>query len=698
MASPRCSVKTRDGLMLSFGQDGRVAGFNLGQRRLPLCGPGGFTVAEVRPPDGTVTKIDHLIGHITHRGHEVGLAVNMPEAGLEINATFSGGKFIEVCGEVRDLTGMDRALTVTFTLPLRLTGWRWENTAFTARTIRSQTNYPLVPDDVMYIDRRGEGFLNEDHVPYTIPINKLPFSAVCCGKAGLALAYPLHEPRVFMIRASDKGYSITFSLGLSPETRNFPSRASFRFILYGVDSAWGIRAAAARYYEFFPKLFAGRAKRHGNFGFFYDDKLQDRPKDFGWAYMENDFQWKNGEMNAKQAEVARRLGINIVHWRNPWVFHTPLDVAPGPEATPEECLKLLQVWAQSKRASHGQNCGAPLDVAARAALNSHLLDEHGRFIRGVYEKGAQPYWVFPMNMDPDLPRPNRYSIAAEWQYRYLDLWKKPGFRGPFGFAWDATDDFDSFRRLNFRRVHFGTMRVPLTFDPLTGRLCQVKGFHDWEFASRFTRKVRAAGGFIMANTTIEQSMMFLGAHIDVFVRERNLTDNNAERLSIMRMLSGRKPVSFIGHWQPRDAKGLREVTEKALLFGIAPGADGPGKASEAAERSVLGMCMPVLSKIASAGWQPVTHAKAKGLCVERFGKAPEKTFFAVGNRGAKKVSSLLSIDLKALGLDKRLTKLRIAEILQGREIRSIRRNGRLLVSVSVGPHETVVLAVSGGPC
>jgi hypothetical protein len=682
-------------LQLSFDDGGALREVRLADKRLPLSGPGGFSIAEARSPDGAVAGLGSPAGKVSRRGGTVRLEACLPEAGLELAAAFRGGKFIDVRGEVRDLTGIERALKVTFTLPVKLSGWRWENTAFSARKIRRGSSYPLLPDDVMWLDRRGEGFLNEDHAPYTIPLNKLPFSAVCRGKAGLALAYPLHEPRVFMIRVTDAGYSISFSLGLSPETQKFPSRASFRFAIYTVDPEWGIRSAAERYYQFFPELVAGCAKRHGNFGFFFPDKFKDRPEDFGWAYMENDFQWKNGEMSEEQEAAAKRLGTDVVHWRNPWVFHTPLDLAPGPETTSEECLKLLQDWAQSSRGSHGQNCGTPLAEAARAALNSHLIDEQGRFMRGVHEKGAKPYWVFPMNMDPELPKPNRYTIATEWQYRYLDLWKKPGFRGPRGFAWDATDDFDSFRRLNFRREHFRTVSAPLTFDPRTGRLCQVKGFGDWEFASRFTPRVRAAGGFIMANTTIEQSMMFLGAHIDVFIRERALADNNEERLSVMRMLAGRKPVSFIGHWQPRDEAGLREATDKALLFGIAPGADGPAKESEAVERAVLRTRMPVLAKMAAAGWQPVTCAEAKGLCIERFGAVPGSLFFAVGNRGGRKVAARVALDLRALGLGGQAASLQVSEILQGREVRIARSAGRLLVNVPVGPKETVVLSVRG---
>jgi len=688
------AVRTGDGLALSLSADGRLASVGVGGRALPLSGPGAFRVEEVLPPNGAHRDLGPVTGSVSARRGRVRFAGRTARGDVDLAAEFRGGEYMDIRGEVRDRRGRDRALRVTFTLPVKLAGWRWENTLFCARAIEPGVTYPSKPGQMLYLGKKDDDFRNEDHDVYPIPINKLPYSAVMKSGAGLAIAYPLHEPRVFLIRASEKGYSISFLLGVSPATKKFPGRASFRFVVYRVDPAWGLRSAAERYYAFFPELFASRAKRHGNFGFFFIDKLKDRPEDFGFAYMENDFQWKNGEMNKEQAAIAKRLDITVVHWRNPWVQHSPLGSIEG-NASPEACLARLKAWAggaedSKTKKSHSQDCGALLQEAARCGVNSHLEDEGGRFIRGTHER---KYWVFPMNMDPELPRPNRFTIATEWQYRYVKLWSKPGFRGPRGFAWDATDDFDGFRHLNFRREHFQYVDVPLTFDPETGGLCQVKGFGDWEFASPFARKVRAAGGIIMANATIEHSMMFLGPCIDVFVRERKIADNNEERLSVMRMLAGRKPVTFIGHWQPRDETGLRAALHKSMLFGIAPGASGPSKKNkdaEAAERAVFRTRMPVLSAMAAAGWEPVTHARAKGLDVERFGSKPGRLYFAVRNRGAAKRAGRVVIDAKALGL---ADKLAVREILEGRPVRAVAGEGGLTVEVELNAGETLVLWV-----
>lgn len=695
------SVHAKDCLSLSLTQDGRVAG--LVSKGAGLCSGagGGFSISEAMPPCGEMRNPGDLTGSVSQSNEGLHFEGVVAGGGLKLRADFTGGDYIDVRGEVEDLTGKDRALYVTFLLPVGLTGWRWENTLRRAARMEPGVSYPSTPGDLLYLGKKDDLFSNEDPAVYPIAINKLPLSAVTGNGTGLSLAYPLHEPRVFLIKACESGYSITFSLGVSAVTEKFPGRASFRFVLYGVDPQWGLRSGLERYYSFFPELFAGSVSNHGNFGFFFLDMLADRPEEFGFAYMENDFQWKNGEMNVEQAAAARRLGIQVVHWRNPWVFHTPLDLPIPADTAPEAFLNRIKEWAAGEgiaadRKSHAQNCGAPLREAARCALNSHMQDESGRFLRGVYEKSHPPYWVPPMNMDPDLPRPNRYSLATDWQYRFIKEWSRPGFRGPRGFAWDATDDFDGFRRLNFRRDHFKTVSMPLTFDPETGGLCQVAGFHDWEFASRFTPQVRAQGGFIMANTTIEHSMMFLGHCIDVFVRERRIADNDEERLSVMRSLAGRKPVSFIGHWQSRDEAGLKAEVLKAFLFGIAAGAAGcspKDPKGEAAERAVFKTRMPVLAAMAGAGWEPVTYARGQGVDVERYGSKPGALYFAVRNPADVPVKGRVVIDARPLGSEANWNG-GVSEILEGREVSTGEDSGALEVRLDVNAGETLVLSVT----
>ena len=693
------AVATPDGLKVAFAADGRIGSVSLGSRKLPLAGPGGFSVVESLSPDGQLRDHGRFAGKAGRAGKAVRFEGAIPQAALELSAEFRAGKYLEVRGEVRDTSGADRALMVGFTLPVKLSGWRWESTAARAETVAAGKSYPSDPDDFIYLGKKGDGFADEDHERYCIRTSKLPFATACRGglKQGLALAYPIHEPRVFVIGASDAGLSVTFSLGVTPATRKFPGRAGFRFVLYPVDAAWGIRSAAERYYAFFPELFRTRCKRHGNIDSVSNPEKRpphEHLADMGLVYIENDFQWTGGKIARPTLELARSLGVgpeDIFHWRGPWYW---FNEAPG-DITRDAQLAAMKAQAAGRipARAHGINnqlCGCPHELSARAAYNSYLVDHQGKLERIKFEYPQYSCWLLPLNIDPNLPKPNRGQLGIEWQYRYIKLWKKKGFRGPFGIAYDAFDDFSGFRRLNFRREHFAVMDTPATFDPASGRVCQVKGFHDWAWVRVQSGIAHRAGGKVMSNVNLEHAMMFGGPHIDVIFRERRSMDHTDERLSVHRMLLGGKPIGFPGGRRAPDgiAEWLREA-RRLLTFGMAPG-------PKYERWSELRSFMPLFSRVAEAGWQPVPHARARGLWIERFGTKPGRLFLAVRNGGSKPVASKLEIDLAGLGLAGKGGRLKVRQILPEAPLGFAGKGGTLSGQVRVPARDSVVLEVVAG--
>ncbi len=690
-APPMSELQVKAGsLTVGFRPDGRVGEVLLLTRQQPLSGPGGFSVEEVVRPNGLVRDLGRAAGELSTQGDELRFKGTVPDAALDLSATFKGGAYIDVAGQISDHSGQDRAVRVSFTLPVKLAGWRWHNTAACGRKMEDGRSYPNRPGELHYLGKRGESFSNEDHEPCDIAINKLPFCAVSMDDLGLALAYPLHEPRVFLMRASTNGLSITFSLGLTPATEKFPGKAGFRFVIHPVDPGWGIRSAAERYYQFFPELFETKAVRHGNFSGFPKASrgpLPDNPEDFGLVYLEDDFQWTNGELTEEDAARAKGLGATVFHWREPWSwFHKC-----GQELSADDELHLLKTQAAGEvPGGHGepagnQYCGAPPEEGARAALASYVVNHQGKLERNIYTYEA---WSLPMNLDPELPEPNRASLATEWQFRWMDRWSDPQYRGPRNYAWDSLDDWSGFRRLNFRREHFRHSSLPLTFDPASGEVCQVVGFHDWSFARHHATMIRDRGGLVMSNINLEHSMMYCGRWVDVHVRERHVVDYDEERLSVMRMLVCGKPVSFLGSWQPKDSQGLEAVLRKLLIFGMCP-----GSARAEHERELYKKYIPVISRVAQAGWQPVTHARAEGLWLERFGAEPGALFFTAGNRGPRRLRGRVVIDADALGRANRLGELRVEEVLEGRPLKVDCSEHKLIVEVDFEPGETLVLVV-----
>jgi hypothetical protein len=84
-------------------------------------------------------------------------------------------------------------------------------------------------------------------------------------------------------------------------------------------------------------------------------------------------------------------------------------------------------------------------------------------------------------------------------------------------------------------------------------------------------------------------------------------------------------------------------SQQGMGCSMAPGRRG--------DETLLRSVMPAIQRVAKAGWQPVTHAWAKSLHVERSGSRRGRLYFGVRNTGDRSVRAEPSIDVKALGLD-----------------------------------------------
>jgi hypothetical protein len=180
-------------------------------------------------------------------------------------------------------------------------------------------------------------------------------------------------------------------------------------------------------------------------------------------------------------------------------------------------------------------------------------------------------------------------------------------------------------------------------------------------------------------------MMFGGQHIDVIFRERRSVDHTDERLSVHRMLLGPKPISFQGGGrQPGTPKAWTREARRLLVFGMAPGAS-LGNWEEVKAH------MPVVGRVAAAGWRPVPYARAKGLWIERFGDKPGRMYFTVWNPGRKPVRAAIRIDARSLGLAaKRAT---VAQVSPDSAAKFSRNGDVLSMTAKVSGKEMIVLAV-----
>ena len=121
------TVSDQAGLKLELEDTGSITGVELGGAKLPNGSLGGFYLLE---PNST--KKIPLTGKAVSKDGKLQLTLTSPlQAG--VNAVVTEGQgYIEVRGELEDLTGKDRGLWLGFNLPVNTTGWKWGKTLSTS--------------------------------------------------------------------------------------------------------------------------------------------------------------------------------------------------------------------------------------------------------------------------------------------------------------------------------------------------------------------------------------------------------------------------------------------------------------------------------------------------------------------------------------------------------------------------------------
>lgn len=264
-------LKTSDGLALVLSRDEGDASFRDSDRR------GGFLLRDVEERSD-FHRVDAQ-ARPTPRGAELSGLVDA--LGLQLEASFTVKRgHVRVDGVVSSVRPEDRAVSVYFVLPFDAMGGRWYDDARSGTLVRPGAEYK----HTCFV---GAG-ATQQMSAYTL-------GCVANQGTALTLGIPMDVPRVFRIgyNSTWREYYIVFDLGLASEPKLFPNRATFSFVLYRVDPAWGFRAALKKYYTIFPEFFEKRVQREGLWMAFTDISTVERPEDFHFAIHEgnNNVAW-----------------------------------------------------------------------------------------------------------------------------------------------------------------------------------------------------------------------------------------------------------------------------------------------------------------------------------------------------------------------------------------------------------------------
>jgi hypothetical protein len=516
-------------------------------------------------------------------------------------------------GSLSDTTGKDRAVTLAYVFPLEAAAWQWLGDGRRPAPAQPPKEYLVAArcGDV------GQGRLS-----------RYPFAAVSGGDAGWCIAIDMNKPAFFRVgfSAGSRELYVAYDLALAPEK---PS-AEFRFSVFRFNPAWGFRGAVAELYRIFPDHFRSRTPEQGVWMPFYKISKVEGWEDFGFKFKEgND-------------ETAWDDAHNILTFRYTepmtWWMAMPKELPRTYEAALAEARRLA----------------AKGNAPAQALLTSGHHDAQGRFVARMRDEPWCNGAVWSMNSSPGVAG-DVTDFRNKWSPALRDKLYGPGRKGDLDGEYVDSAEAYVTEELDYRRDHFATARTPLVWAAETHKPAVFKGLIAWEYVRGMADDVHAMGKLMMANST-PHNWCWLAPYLDVMGTETDWNPGGRWRpmsdaeLLYRRILCGPKPYCFL--MNTNFDKWPYELTEKymkrCLAYGMFPGFFSANASTGHyfsrpdlynRDRPLFKKYVPLVRRVAEAGWQPVTRARSDNpkVYVERWG---EKLLTVFNDSGEKQAAAI----------------------------------------------------------
>lgn len=619
------------GLKLQLESNGSITGVELNGTALPSGTMGGFYSRD--PLNATKVPLTGTVSTISAGKFQLNLTNSLNDS---VTAVITeGAGFIEVTGELKDLTGTDRGLWLGFNLPVNTFGWKWGHNLTGATQVISST---------------APGYSGYDRLLVPIP-------AVWSTNGGIALSIPPSNPCVFENSADASGLRIQMAFGLSPITAQFPSKAAFCFRIYTIDGTWGFRDALAKYYDWYPDYYNNEPQAI---------KRLNHSRDWLTQNFENEGPSKND------------LAALAFPGRGQYCAYTKITARPasmtGVNLTtvlPTNTQAYLDAIATSTEIMHYSRkgpIGNPSLVEARAAISNCAayhpdgswsmedavgagsLDIGHNVSPNLYKDADHPNW--PVYGDMYLRRPAKL-IGFEPNYTFMH-WDRLGGRSTI---------------VNYRREHFAYTQNPLTFDQL-GRICLPTLFTNYELFDAYRLQEKQGGMFHegagMENFGVKSKtemsggqdrvgLFFLSSVLASAWNEGGEKSHALGEYDLYRIFMGRK--SYRIAYERNQIDTVKRALSNAIAYGFAS-VLGDSYFSETTgslfytpvHQALWANYIPASEAIRLAGWEPVTYATTTSNLVElqRFGRG-DTVYLTVWGPSAP-ASVEIEVDSAGLGL------------------------------------------------
>ncbi|MGB9596574.1 MAG: hypothetical protein ACPL7B_09875, partial [Candidatus Poribacteria bacterium] len=585
---------------------------------------------------------------------ELGLALN-------VNA-YDKDNCLHIEGMIKDLKGIDRAITLICALPIDAVGWKWYDDIRKSRIIENGKEY----SNCVNIGT-GTGMLS-----------LYPFGAISNDKYGLALAIDMDMPAQYRIayNSSTKQFFIAYDFGLAKETDKFPSSAPFKFVIYTIDPKWGFRSAAKRLYEIFPDFFVCRSKDQGIWMPFTDVSTVQGWEDFGFKYHE-------GNNNVLFDDQANILSFRYTEPSTWW-----MRMDPKVERTDENITKLLVEYTRSDNQYTRKK--------AETVIVSGSFDEQGRYQYLVRNEPWCNGAVFSTNPNPYIPGNSEAKLNwnEEVKQRLYGSQAKGILDGEYLDSLEGYVTADE----NFRREHFHYVTIPLTFSMSSKKPVIHKAMSVYEFSKWLAEDLHKMGKLTFANS-VPHRFSFLCPFFDIMGTEINWVGGDGRWqpgsdnwLNLCRTMCYQKPYLFLMNtrYERFSTDLVEKYFQRSLFYGMFPSMFSHNASEDPywqnpdlynRDRHLFKRYIPIIKKVAEAGWEPITHAKTNNdkVYIERFG-SNNTIYFTLLNDSKSEQETEILIMYKELGLaDQELLANKILTDMISNENLNVNFNGDSLV-------------------
>ncbi|MGA7722561.1 MAG: hypothetical protein WCA84_15425 [Ignavibacteriaceae bacterium] len=634
--------------------------------------------------------------------NEIGLIKEFVDENLDVKLTFKKyDSHIELFGEASSVKKEDLCFTLKIIFPQKESGknvsWSYDldSTVVVGDSTKLFSNYVkaaavIPPDGAFNTDENHNGGYGDKLGSGEMSF--YPLAAVSSGKVGFGLGVDMGIPVVYRL-AFEPGSGIIseFDMAVSKLTKKFPNRTFFKLFLFEYNYAWNMRAALEKYYQIQPEYFKRRVTNEGIWLPFTPLHSIKDFKDFGFAFHETSWPSKDRHLNNKSSiEADKEGGVYSFEYTEPWDIQIPIDNIN---------IKYKDLVSDSVILKENNEM-----LQTSAALDDNNLWETRKLKTPWFKTG----WAVSIttNADPDLPGYNRYDMTRKEEINpaiNLDV---------DGIYFDSME-WNWHYDLNYNQKHFPYTEYPLTFSSSLDkpRPAIWNYVSEYEMMNNISNEMHEKGKLTMGNGF--GWLPFAPGILDLFGSEfswyaQGTSDDMS--LGFIRAISYQKPIVFllneglddkVFNKPPYD--GYRQYFERMLSYGFFPSFFSVNSSSDPYwedstrynnGRPFFKKYIPLIREISQAGWQPVTFAKLskKVLQIERFGTAENSAvYFTIFNSNAKETSTKLTIDSKALNINKIQS---IEEVIKGKKLNYMKDKDSIEVTIDVNGKSTCLIKIN----